>query len=85
MAVSVSILLGTLLSAWVILRVYRVFYNLFLHPLRSYPGPLAARSTRWWKTYIEVVKQDSLVHVVMKLHEQYGKRASPTITHSNLS
>ncbi|RMZ87608.1 hypothetical protein DV736_g5157, partial [Chaetothyriales sp. CBS 134916] len=83
MAVSIPVLVWSLFSAWVILRVYGVFYNLFLHPLRSYPGPLGARSTTWWKTYIEVVKQESFVHVVMKLHEQYGSivRVSPNELH----
>ncbi|KAJ9612893.1 hypothetical protein H2200_002834 [Cladophialophora chaetospira] len=83
MAVSFSLLVGTLFSAWAILRLYNLFYNLFLHPLRDYPGPLGARSTTWWKTYIEVVQQESFVHVVMKLHEQYGSivRVSPNELH----
>ena len=85
MNVSISLLVWSLFSAWVILRVYNVFYNLFLHPLRSYPGPLGARSTTWWKTYIEVVKKQSFVHVVIKLHEQYGTLASRIFVHSNLS
>lgn len=72
MNLSISLLVWSILLGWVILRAYNVFYNVFLHPLRSYPGPLGARSTTWWKTYIEVVKQESFVHLVMKLHEQYG-------------
>ena len=72
MNVSVGLLFWSLLLAWASLRLYNVFYNLFLHPLSKYPGPLGARATDWWKTYIEVVKQESFVHLVMKLHDQYG-------------
>jgi hypothetical protein len=72
MNVSISLLVWSLLLAWLALHIYDLFYNLFLHPLRGYPGPLGARSTTWWKTYIEVVKKESFVHLVMKLHEQYG-------------
>jgi hypothetical protein len=71
MNVSISLVVWSLLLAWLTLCVYNV-YNLFLHPLRGYPGPLGARSTTWWKTYIEVVKKESFVHLVMKLHERYG-------------
>jgi hypothetical protein len=76
MNVSISLLVWSLLLAWLTLRIYNLFYNLFLHPLRGYPGPLGARSTTWWKTYIEVVKKESFVHLVMKLHEQYGTGSS---------
>ena len=72
MDVSVSLLLWSLLLAWLTLRIYYLFYNLFLHPLRGYSEPLGARSTTWWKTYIEVVKKESFVHLVIKLHQQYG-------------
>jgi hypothetical protein len=85
MDVSISLLVWSLLLAWLTLRIYNLFYNIFLHPLRDYPGPLGARSTTWWKTYIEVVKKESFVHLVMKLHEQYGMaQASCQSQFSNL-
>jgi hypothetical protein len=62
----------TLFLAWVVLKVFLLFYNLFFHPLRVYPGPLAAKATTWWKTYIEVVKQESMTDVLFKLHKQFG-------------
>ena len=52
--------------------IYHVVYNIFFHPLKRYPGPLGARATSWWKTYVEVIKGDSMVHVIIKLHEEYG-------------
>lgn len=62
-----------LLLAWVGLQLVQVGYNVFLHPLKAYPGPPWAKATAWWKTYIEVVQQESMVDVLVKLHEQYGE------------
>lgn len=49
-----------------------VVYNLFLHPLAAFPGPRAAALTEWWKTYVEVFRGESLVHVLVGLHGEYG-------------
>ena len=65
-----------LVFAWAILKVARGFYNLSLHPLSKFPGPSLAKLTTWWKTYIEVVRQESMVDVLAKLHGQYGERAA---------
>ena len=72
MELSGFLLLETALLAWLAQGVIRIIYNLFFHPLREYPGPVAARATIWWKTYVEVVKQESMVDVLFKLHKQYG-------------
>jgi hypothetical protein len=64
---ALSVLLG-----WLVLQVGRLFYNVFLHPLKAFPGPLAAGASGWWKTYIEVFKQESMTDVLVKLHAQYG-------------
>lgn len=77
MELQLSLILWTLLLAWLVSGVLRLFYNVFFHPLRAYPGPLAAKATTWWKTYIEVVKQESMTDVLFDLHKQFG---SYTIT-----
>ncbi len=69
---SLALVLWTTLLAWVGTGVLRLLYNVLLHPLAAYPGPLGARASTWWKTYIEVVKQESLVDVLFQLHEEYG-------------
>ena len=74
MELSVSLLVGAALLAWISQGLLRLLYNIAFHPLREYPGPLAARATTWWKTYIEVVKQESMIDVLFKLHETYGAR-----------
>jgi cytochrome P450 len=67
--------LPLLLTASLIVLSYPLsylFYNLYLHPLAKYPGPLPARATDWYKTYIEVYRQQSMVHLLIELHGRYG-------------
>src|SRR4030081_1967808 len=43
--------LGVVTSASMLSLVCYVVYQRFLHPLASYPGPLAASLTNIWKSY----------------------------------
>jgi hypothetical protein len=70
--VTLPLLLSTLLTAYIVLKLSTIIYNLFLHPLAKFPGPLAGRATDWYKTYIEVYRQQSMVHLLIDLHEIYG-------------
>lgn len=72
MELKLSLVLWTIFLLWVGLGVLHVSYNVFFHPLRTYPGPLGAKVTTWWKAYIEVVKQESMTDVLLKLHKQFG-------------
>ncbi|KAL2255906.1 hypothetical protein VTK26DRAFT_2501 [Humicola hyalothermophila] len=47
-----------------------LFYNLFLHPLRRYPGPLLMRATRWG--YCARAMRGTLPFDVLALHKRYG-------------
>ena len=47
-----------------------MFYNLFLHPLRDYPGPLLWRASPIPRAFW--VYRGLLVHKVEQLHRQYG-------------
>ncbi|KUJ14947.1 cytochrome P450 [Mollisia scopiformis] len=69
--------------AFVAYRVVQGVYNVFLHPLSRFPGPRAAAATSWWKTYVEVVRQESMVHVLVGLHKVYGDivRVGPNELH----
>jgi hypothetical protein len=59
-------------SFWVPLWLYIGAYRAFFHPLNDYPGPWAAKLSRWW-----TIKQtyDSRLHyhrVLQRLQAQYG-------------
>ncbi|EFX04804.1 cytochrome p450 monooxygenase [Grosmannia clavigera kw1407] len=54
----------------VFLFVGNVFYNLFLHPLRKYPGPLLHRATRLG--YVYNLMGGFLPRHVLAWHEKYG-------------
>jgi hypothetical protein len=63
---------GTAIGTCIVYSISRTLYNGFFHPLAKFPGPRAAGLTAWWKTYIEVVEQESMVHLLVKLHAEYG-------------
>lgn len=54
--------------------IYHLLYNLFWHPLTSFPGPAIAAVTPLYKAYIDLVAKSSFVHTLEKLHSQYGKK-----------
>jgi hypothetical protein len=45
-----------------------IIYNLFWHPLASFPGPYIMAVTPLYKAYIDLVTKSSLVHMLEKLH-----------------
>ncbi|KAF6807631.1 cytochrome p450 [Colletotrichum sojae] len=46
------------------------FYNLFLHPLRRFPGPLSMRASRWPFCY--KLLTGTLPYDMLDLHNRYG-------------
>ncbi|KAK8873684.1 P450 monooxygenase [Apiospora arundinis] len=70
--VNVTTLLELSLLGWVGYCLATAVYNVYFHPLRRFPGPLAARASNGWKLYMEVFRQESPVHLLQKLHQQYG-------------
>lgn len=72
MDIQLQLALWTLFLTWLGLGVARLVYNLYFHPLSAYPGPIAAQASGWWKTYIEVIKQESMTDVLLRLHKQFG-------------
>ena len=49
-----------------------VFYRLYLHPLRGFPGPWLAAATGYYQTYYEVWRDGEFVPHVKELHRIYG-------------
>lgn len=48
----------------------KALYNIYLHPLSSYPGPSLAAATRLWYCYHSV--QGNLIYALQELHQKYG-------------
>ncbi|KAM4058611.1 cytochrome p450 [Hirsutella rhossiliensis] len=71
------------LAVAALLVLYRVLYNVFLHPLRKFPGPLLAGATSGWKAYKEVIKRETLAQELFDLHRRYGDivRIAPNELH----
>jgi hypothetical protein len=53
-------------------RIYRIFYDLYLHPLAHIPGPRLAAITYLYQTYYSLVGGSRFFIQIGKLHEQYG-------------
>lgn len=48
-------------------------YNVFFHPLRKFPGPLAGRISEWYRTWIEVFRGRCWIDELEGLHGVYGE------------
>ncbi|KAF9019730.1 cytochrome P450 [Hymenopellis radicata] len=64
---------------------YLLVYRLYLHPLKSFPGPRFAAVTDYYQAYFEVWKNGMFVQHLEELHEFYGPvvRIRPNELHFN--
>jgi hypothetical protein len=51
-----------------------MLYNIYLHPLRAFPGPKLAACSFLYEFYFDVLKRGKYVWQIDRLHEKYGKR-----------
>ncbi|TLD26995.1 hypothetical protein PspLS_04596 [Pyricularia sp. CBS 133598] len=63
------------ISVWtvaliVLAVVFKAVYNIFFHPLRSYPGPLLWRASRF--PYVVRFMQGKIPYDLKRLHAEYG-------------
>lgn len=67
-------ILSLFVLAYVLREAYRLFSNLFLHPLTSFPGPKAAAATYVYQQYFEVLKRPGGQYMfeIDRLHEEHG-------------
>lgn len=59
--------------AGMLITLRRIQYNLYSHPLASFPGPRIAAATSWWKAWVEAIQNRSFVTVLEQLHMKYGR------------
>lgn len=62
---------------------YDILDKIYFHPLAKFPGPPLARTTVYWKGYIECIANRSFCHVLVDLHARYGDvvRVGPNELH----
>ena len=67
--------------------VARTFYNIFLHPLASIPGPMLAAASSWYETYFDLLKAPGdggrYPWEIKRMHRVYGPivRIGPNEVH----
>lgn len=52
-------------------------YNLYLHPLRRFPGPKLAAMTRLYEFWYDVVLDGRFLHQMERMHQEYGTPPLP--------
>ncbi|EKG16743.1 Cytochrome P450 [Macrophomina phaseolina MS6] len=70
LTLEMPLLYSALLIAPFLLFAAQAAYNLFFHPLRTYPGPLATRASKWPWFYQKL--RGAQVAWVTDLHRRYG-------------
>lgn len=60
-------------AVWLLHRLVKIFYNLFLHPLKDIPGPRLAAATYLPEFYYDVVCVGKYTAEIGKMHEKYGE------------
>ena len=57
----------------VLLPVFaKCFYNLYLHPLKDFPGPKLAAVGGLYEFWFDVVKDGQYLWEIERMHEKYG-------------
>lgn len=68
-----SIITGTLLVSFLLgLSTSILAYRILFHPLRHFPGPFWAKTSKWWLVYTQWKTGHRYHHYARELHERYG-------------
>lgn len=62
---------------WLAYHLLKIAYNLFLHPLKSIPGPRLAAASYLPEFYHDVIRVGRYTKEIRKMHEIYGKNNGP--------
>lgn len=61
-----------LVVAFLLHRLCKIFYNLYLHPLAKFPGPKIAAASHIYEFYWSIVRDGEFVWQIERLHKKYG-------------
>ena len=67
----ITLVSGATISSFLCL-VALVFYRLYAHPLKEFPGPVLAAISGWYQTYYDTVTGGTFVKKYNGWHEAYG-------------
>lgn len=59
-------------SCFLIYQICLTIYRLFFHPLRHFPGPKLAATTRLVEHYYQIFQGGQFPFAYRKWHDQYG-------------
>jgi hypothetical protein len=59
--------------ALVVYYLWRITYNMFLHPLAKFPGPWWAGASHLPEMYFDLIQGGQYFKQVEKMHARYGK------------
>jgi hypothetical protein len=60
---------------FILYRVLKVIYNLYLHPLAKFPGPKFAAATHFYEFYWSIIRDGEFIWEIERLHKKYGTLA----------
>lgn len=62
-----------LFLAFILYRLSKAIYNLYLHPLRRFPGPKVAAASHLYEFYWSVIRDGEFTWEIERMHKKYGK------------
>jgi hypothetical protein len=66
-----SAIFSYFLAPIIVIVIFYLIYNSFIHPLSSIPGPLLARFSSGW--LVHHARKGDMHHTMISLHKKFGK------------
>ncbi|KAK0763227.1 LOW QUALITY PROTEIN: hypothetical protein N5P37_004213, partial [Trichoderma harzianum] len=57
---------------WAVYKLLRPIYNITLHPLAGFPGPVLAGASYWYEGYFDLILWGRYTGEIARMHEKYG-------------
>lgn len=64
---------GVAIASFLLYSVWRLVYNMYLHPLARFPGPWWAGATTYAEAYFDIIKGGRYFSKIEAMHARYGK------------